>query len=116
VIKHAEYPHAQLQSYIITHRTEEARPGIIFYHGNLKNLIQELKAKQAKNIFCDGGSSLLNQLLQLGCIDEIILSIIPVLLGKGTRLFHELEAPLNLHLLKSESFASGLVQVHYRIL
>ena len=46
-------------------------------------------------------------------IDEYIISIIPIMLGKGIRLFRETESENNLRLIKSETFESGLVQLKY---
>jgi dihydrofolate reductase len=109
-----EFPHADKESYIIT-RT--ARPSIgqtNFYTGDLKTLVQELKAKEGKTIYCDGGAELVNALLKENLIDEIILSIIPILLGEGTRLFQDQRPEQLLHLAECKSYKSGLVQLHYK--
>jgi dihydrofolate reductase len=54
-------------------------------------------------------------MLQAGLIDEIILSVIPVLLGAGTSLFSTTYPKKALKLLKSQSYSSGLTQLHYRL-
>ncbi len=111
----SEFPHKDKETYIIT-RTQKPSEGKLHYHsGDLASLIGELKAKEGKDIFCDGGAEIVNLLLQQKLIDEIILSIIPVLLGNGTRLFQTGFPEQNLALISSESFDTGLIQLHYTI-
>ena len=111
-----EFPHSDKETYIVTH---DVRPGIgniHFYSGNLKDLILELKIRKGKNIFCDGGATIINELLKHKLIDEIILSVIPVLLGNGIRLFLDGRSEQYLELISSRQFDTGLIQLHYRIL
>ena len=109
-----EFPHNDKATYIIT-RTEKPSIGTIhFYSGDLKTLILELKNKQGKNIFVDGGAEIVNELLKENLIDEFIISIIPVLLGEGTKLFNDGRPELKLKLISAKSFDKGLAQLHYK--
>lgn len=108
------FPHADKSAYVIT-KTE--RPPIgqtIFYTGDLADLIKKLKSTPGSNIFCDGGAEIVHQFLQYDLIDEITLSIIPVLLGEGTRLFNDGRPEQKLELIGAKSFGTGLTQLHYR--
>ena len=58
-----------------------------FYSGDLKRLVGEILAPRYENIWLVGGAMLGQSFLRLGLVDEIRLSIIPVLLGDGLRLF-----------------------------
>ncbi|MCF8447711.1 MAG: dihydrofolate reductase family protein, partial [Bacteroidia bacterium] len=110
------FPHADKETYIIT-RTEKPSEGSVnFYTGNLSELIQELKSKEGKSIYCDGGGEIVNEFLKLTAFDELIISIIPVLLGSGTKLFQEGIPRENLKLISSKSFEKGLVQLRYACL
>lgn len=109
-----EWPHADLDSYILTRTPREAEGGVQFYTGDLQQLILDLKAQPGKNIFCDGGAAVVNSLLQDHLIDEIILSVIPVLLGKGVRLFQNGRPSQKLQLLRHQVYDNGLAQWHYR--
>lgn len=107
------YPHADKSSYIIT-RIKKPDEGLsVFYTGNLVKLIEELKDKEGKNIFCDGGSEIVNELLKNDLIDELIISIIPVLVGNGIKLFKDGRPEHKLSLSSTKHFPSGLVQLHY---
>ncbi len=107
------FPHSGKEAYIITHSSRPAVGSIQFYTGNLKQLIEELKISPGKNIFVDGGTEIINGLLAENLIDEMIISIIPVLLGDGVRLFNAMESSIPLKLIHTSSFPKGLVQLHY---
>ncbi len=109
-----DFPHSDKESYIITRTPKPATGKIEFYTGDLKNLILKLKKQEGKNIFVDGGAEVVNLLLKDNLIDEFCISIIPVLLGDGIRLFQDNRPGLPLKFVRSESFKSGLVQVWYQ--
>ncbi len=109
------FPHADKETYIITRTTRPDEGLLRFYTGDLKMLVTELKVKPGKNIFCDGGAEIVHALLREQLIDEIIVSVIPVLLGDGIRLFKEGRPEQKATLLSSKSFEKGLVQLHYTV-
>ena len=110
-----EFPHKYKLSYILTRQERESKDNIIYYNGNLAELINNLKMKDGKDIFIDGGAEIVRQLIDLKLIDEMYISIIPILLGNGIRLFDQ-EKESKLKLIESEHFVSGLVKLHYQIL
>jgi dihydrofolate reductase len=110
----AHYDNGQKDVYVIT-RTE--RPGVgrtTFYTGSLTELVQRLKSQSGKNIYCDGGAEIINELLKDDLIDELIISIVPILVGNGTRLFKDDRPEQMLELLHAKTFDTGLTQLHYR--
>ena len=54
--------------------------------------------------------------IKAGLIDEITISLIPVLIGDGIPLFGPLDGDVRLQHIGTRSFPSGLVQVKYRTL
>jgi dihydrofolate reductase len=110
----SHYDNGQRDIYVIT-RTERPSVGkTTFYTGNLAELIKILKSENGRNIYCDGGAEIINELLKNDLIDEFIISIIPVLVGDGTRLFKDGRPEQQLELLNAKSFETGLTQLHYR--
>lgn len=108
-----EYPHRDKEVYIIS-RTSQVRNGTFnYYTGSLIELIAELRSKPGKNIYCDGGAEIVNELLKEDLIDEFVISIIPILLGEGLVLFKNGNAERSLKLIHATHFEKGLVQVHY---
>lgn len=108
-----EFPHADKETYVITRSPRKATGNTSFHSGNLKELITRLKSENGSNIFCDGGAEIVNALLKENLIDELILSVIPILLGNGTRLFQNQYPEQLLELVSTKTFDTGLVQLHY---
>lgn len=109
-----EFPHADKNTFIITRTARPTIGKINFYTGELKGLISKLKAEQGKNIFIDGGAEIVNELLNEKLIDEFIISIIPILVGNGTRLFKDGRPEQILELVSTKQFDKGLTQLHYK--
>ena len=110
-----EFPQRnQFDCHIITRNPKLTAEGVNFYSGNLKELIAELKTKNGKNIYCDGGGEIVNLLMKDDLIDEYIVSIIPTILGKGKRLFSGINNSLDIKLVETKAFDTGLVQVKYK--
>ena len=105
------FPHKQ-RTYVITRTPKESIDNVQFYTGDITTLVHETEKDSA--IFCDGGAEIVNLMLKNCLIDEIILSIVPVLLGEGIRLFQETLVVQELQLISSKSFESGLVQLTYQ--
>jgi len=110
----SEFPHLDKISYIITRTARPTIGNIHFYTGKLEKLISKLKSEQGKNIFIDGGAEIVNELLKENLIDEFIISIIPVLVGNGTKLFVDGRPEMKLELVSLKKFDTGLTQLHYK--
>lgn len=76
--------------------------------------VQQLAEDGVRHVYLDGGRTI-QGFLRAGLVDELILSRIPVLIGRGLPLFGELPADISLHHLATKTFANGLVQSRYRI-
>ena len=86
---------------------------VTFINDNIVEEINKLKNKPGKNIWLYGGSSLITTFVNLGLVDEYRLSIHPVILGSGKPLFIDIHKRLNLKLVDTKSFSSGVVQLCY---
>jgi dihydrofolate reductase len=109
-----DFPHADKDAYIITRTPRPSINSVKFYMGDLKSLIDKLKSENGKNIFCDGGAEIVNELLKDDLIDEFIISIIPILVGDGIKLFKDGRPEQKLKLVSVKSFEKGLTQLHYK--
>lgn len=109
-----EFPHADKDSYIITRTSKPSIGKTHFYTGELKDLIARLKSEKGTNIFIDGGSEIVNELLRNNLIDEFIISVIPILVGNGIKLFNDGRPEQKLELISTKQFEKGLVQLHYK--
>ncbi|MDR7127875.1 dihydrofolate reductase [Algoriphagus sp. 4150] len=110
----SHYDNGERNVYVIT---KTKRPDVgktKFYNGSPTELVQQLKSENGKNIFCDGGAEIVNELLESDLIDEFIISIVPVLVGDGIRLFKDGRPEQQLNLVKAKTFDTGLTQLHYK--
>lgn len=83
--------------------------------GPIETLIAEARAVAGeRDVYLDGGD-LIRQALNAGLVDEITATIVPVLLGAGTRLFDGLVASTNLQFLAHHTFDGGMVQLRARV-
>ena len=110
----SHYDNGKRDVYVIT-RTERQKVGrTTFYTGNINELVKQLKSENGKNIYCDGGAEVINELLKHDLIDEFIISVIPILLGNGTRLFKDGRPEQILEFIEVKTFEAGLTQLYYR--
>lgn len=110
----SHYDNGQRDVYVITRSERPTAGRTTFYTGNIADLIKRLKSEKGKNIYCDGGAEVINELLKHNLIDEFIISIIPVLLGDGTRLFKDGRPEQTLDFISAKTFETGLTQLHYK--
>ncbi|AGA80483.1 dihydrofolate reductase family protein [Echinicola vietnamensis] len=110
----SHYDNGKRDVYVVT-RTDRPDSGRIkFYSGSLVDLIAKLKSKKGKDIYCDGGAEVVNELLKNDLIDELTISIVPILVGNGTRLFKEGRPEQLLEFVSAKTFDTGLVQLYYK--
>jgi len=108
-----ELAYGERDVYVLTRTPRPDSGRIKFYSGDLAELIENLQKQSGKNIFCDGGAETVSQFQQNNLFDELIISIIPILLGDGIKLFGKSLQEQRLQLVSSKSFDKGLVQLHY---
>ncbi|GAB3659907.1 dihydrofolate reductase family protein [Echinicola sediminis] len=110
----SHYDNGKRDVYVIT-RTERKQKGrTVFYTGSISELVKRLKSETGKNIYCDGGAEVINELLRHELIDEFVISVIPILLGNGTRLFKDGRPEQLLEFVTAKPFETGLVQLYYK--
>lgn len=108
-----DFPHRDKKCYVISRTKKGSDKNVEFYNGDLKKLIDDIRKKEGKNIFIDGGAELVFELMKENLIDKFIISIIPYLLGRGKQLFKPGRPSQNIKLIGSKTFPSGLVQLEY---
>jgi dihydrofolate reductase len=81
--------------------------------GDAVSVARDLKAQKGKDIWLFGGAELTTSFVNASLVDELWLSIHPILLGRGKPLFQNISARKNLRLKESKVYDTGLVQVCY---
>lgn len=108
----SKWVYEDLQSYVLTSEKYEDTTNIKYVNMKIKELINKLQQEDGKNIWICGGANLVNQCLKENLIDEYQITTVPIILGKGIRLFENdnKEIRLELQELKEEN---GLIMGVY---
>jgi dihydrofolate reductase len=89
-------------------------PGLTIISTRLREAVAALKAEEGKDIWLSGGGVLFRSLLDLGLVNEIAVSVFPVLLGAGIPLLPQgRRAPLQL--IGSKTLPSGVLMLNYSV-
>src|SRR5215468_4031200 len=82
------WPYGDTPTVVLTgKKLASTRKSVEFYSGDLNALVKEKLSPRYKNIWLVGGAMVSQRFLELGLVDEIRLTVAPVLLGDGLRLF-----------------------------
>lgn len=105
----------KMKEYVFSNTLTEIKEGAIIVSGDTKQEVEKIKNEAGKDIWLFGGASLTSSLMNLGLVDEIWLSIHPILLGSGKPLFTGISNRIPLQLLESKTYETGLVSVKYAL-
>jgi len=116
-----ENPPYHMPVFVLTHHPREPRPmlgGTTFHFvtdGIESALSQARRAAAGKDVLIGGGAKTVQQFLAAGLVDEVNISMVPLFLGAGERLFDNLgDSPPRLEQIRVVE-APGVVHVRYRV-
>jgi dihydrofolate reductase len=112
-----EYPYAGKRVYVFTRQGPVDVPEgaeVEFVDSDPAELARRLLDEPGDDIWLVGGSAVIQPVVDAGLVDEIILSVIPVVLGEGIHLFAHGTLEKRLELLDERSYPGGIVQLRYR--
>jgi len=108
------WPYGDTPAVVVTGRARtSARKSVEFYSGDLNTLVNVKLAPRYRNIWLAGGAMLCQRFLELGLVDEIKLTIAPVLLGEGLRLFGDSLTEERWNLENVVAYKNGFVELSY---
>jgi dihydrofolate reductase len=106
---------SKLKNYVFSTRLEKIKENAILIKDNIKDEVERIKNEDGKDIWLFGGAGLTTSLVNLGIVDELSLAVHPIILGKGTPLFRDIQNRVKLNLTGSKIYSSGLVSLTYLI-
>lgn len=110
-----EWVYGDLTTYVFTHNRSNRSSSIqqiYFTDEDPIDLLKILKGQNGKDIWVCGGANLIGQLMCKNMVDRYHISVIPVLLGGGIRLFQEFSKQQELFFIKTQSY-NGIVELIY---
>ena len=105
----------KFKEYIFSTTLEKVKDDAVLIKGNIESEVKKIKNENGKDIWLFGGGSLTTSLMDLSLVDEVWLAVHPVVLGGGKPLFPEIKKRVDLKLLDTKVYSTGLVFLKYVI-
>lgn len=106
---------SKMKTYIFSRTMTEAPAGAALVRDDAVGFVRALKATPGGDIIILGGGEFGSALIEGGVVDEIGISLHPLLLGRGIPLFRPLAARVALTLIEARPIAGDCVFVRYRV-
>jgi dihydrofolate reductase len=101
--------------YVVTHRPDGLKWGPVQNLGaDILEALSGIKSKDGPDLIVWGSSTLTSVLLGQGLVDEVVLIVYPVLLGRGKRFFSDSADPSELALVGTKATSTGVLMNTYR--
>ncbi len=110
------WPYGARPTWVFAHRQLPIPPGgsVRFVSAPVADVVSEIREAADRQVFLVGGAQLVGQFLGARAIDELILFVVPILLGTGVRLFED-GVPVGAELIHTRAYSTGLVELRYRL-
>jgi dihydrofolate reductase len=111
-----EIPYAGMKCIVFTRNAKKLKrfPHVQFISKDIQKFVRALKKEKGKNIWLVGGGEIITTLHAAKLVDEFMLFMHPLLLGKGIPLLKN-ASETKLKLLDTHAFPDGLVKMHYAV-
>ena len=86
-----------------------------FVNEDIGRFAARLRRQEGKNVWLMGGGELFAAFLDRGALDELIIYIIPILIGAGIPLLAAARRTTELHLQSTRRYSDGVVRLHYLV-
>lgn len=110
------FPVPNAKNYVLTTEKHENDTPAVMYLSGTEELMNNLERDGFQEVILAGGGETNGRLGQADLIDEAVLSIYPIILGAGIRLFGSWAGKLNLELIETNNLGKGVTQNHYRVI
>jgi len=107
-------PYKEKTNYVFSKTYHNNVNNVTFVQGNIEQFIIEQKKRPGQDIWLVGGGQLNNSIYEIDQIDQIIIDIIPVILGEGIPLLSKGNTHQFYKQELLQSFPSGRIQIRYR--
>lgn len=102
-------------AYVFSKTLTKVNDGAVLISDDAMAEARSIREQPGKDIWLYGGASLTDALMKEGLVDELWMSVHPILLGSGKPLFRPQHSRTPLILLESKTYETGLVSLRYQI-
>ncbi len=117
VLGFGDWPYAEKKTYVFTRQKEplNREKNVEFVSGDIGEFARRLKENTDEDIWLVGGSQIIKVFLEEGLVQEMIVFIVPIILGSGIPLFDHIRKKIRLRTGKVKRYENGLVRVEYNL-
>lgn len=108
-------PYQGMETWVLTGTLEHAAGARILREEDIPAVVEELRGSAGKDVWLLGGGRSVAAFLDRGLLDEVIVHLMPVLLGEGIPLFGPARRDEALDLLDLERYQDGVVRLRYAV-
>ncbi len=116
ILTFGKFPYKDKISYVFTRNPDQKKKDEnVEFTSEVEEFTKKLISSSGKDIWLVGGSDITSTFFNLKFVDELILSVIPVVLGKGIPLFQNIKEEIKLELIKTTEYPE-LIELRYKVL
>lgn len=110
------WPYGDTPVVVLTSRDLQSdKESVKFYQGDIETLVRDQLTPFYDNIWMVGGAVVTKDFLQRDLADEIVITIVPIILGEGKPFFDKIKKEKELQLLDVAAFKDGMVEITYKV-
>lgn len=111
----SDYSFPQLKKYVFSTTLTHVGDNAELINDNWKARVMELKNQSGSDFWLYGGAELTTLFINEGLVDELFLAVHPIILGAGKPLFQHIKDRVNLTLIDSTTYSTGLISLTYQL-
>jgi dihydrofolate reductase len=115
ILTFGKYPYKDKISYVFSRNPNQKKDENVEFTSEVEEFTKKLVSSSGKDIWLVGGSEIASTFVNLKFVGELILSVIPVVLGKGIPLFQNIKEKIKLELIKTTEYPE-LIELRYKVL
>jgi len=117
VLGFGDWPYGEKKSYVFTRQEEPLRreKNVEFISGNVGEFVRRLKENTDEDIWLVGGSQLIKVFLEEDLVEDLIIFMVPIIIGSGIPLFDQIGKEIRLRTGRVERYENGLLRVDYEV-
>ena len=113
--KEFKAPYENKKCFVFSRKNTGKENNITYVNSTVKKFLEKLNDEEG-NIWLVGGAEIIREFLTNNMIDEIIITIMPIVLGEGIPLFLKGCGEHKLKLANTKSYDLGVIQLHYHVM
>ncbi len=112
-----EWPYGEKKVYVFTRQKESLyhEKNTEFVSGNIVEFVRRLKENTDRDIWIVGGSQIIRVFLKENLVQDLIVFVVPIILGEGIPLFDQIGKEIRLKSKRIERYGNGLVRLEYKV-